>query len=303
MKPRDLLDLTLLAALWGGSFLFMRYAVPHFGVVPLIWLRVALAIVCLLPLLLMKGQLGALRERAGAVAVMGLFNSGLPFLLIAWATLSITAGLASIMNAMTPVFTAVIGALWLGDRLEPRRAFGLVLGLAGVALLAADKADFRPGGSGWAIVAMLLATVCYGFAANHTRRHLQGVPALVNAAGTQIVSALVLLPPALWSWPDHLPGLGPWLAVLVLGVACSALAYLLFFRLIANVGAGRAVTVTFLVPVFGTLWGALFLGEPVTASMLAGGAVVLLGTGLATGVIGGRALKPPAPRPAAAPAP
>ncbi|MDQ5898015.1 MAG: hypothetical protein QG612_2101 [Pseudomonadota bacterium] len=288
MKPRDLLDLTLLAALWGGSFLFMRYAVPHFGVVPLIWLRVALASVCLLPLLLMKGQLGALRQRAGAVAVMGLFNSGLPFLLIAWATLSITAGLASIMNAMTPVCTAVIGALWLGDRLDGRRSLGLLIGLGGVALLAADKADFRPGGSGWAIVAMLLAASCYGFAANHTRRYLQGVPALVNAAGTQIVSALVLLVPALWSWPDHLPGLGPWLAVLVLGVACSALAYLLFFRLIANVGAGRAVTVTFLVPVFGTLWGALFLGEPVTASMLTGGAVVLLGTGLATGVIGGR---------------
>ena len=288
MKPRDLLDLTLLAALWGGSFLFMRYAVPDFGVVPLIWLRVALASVCLLPLLLLKRQFGALRQQAGALTVMSLFNSGLPFLLIAWATLSITAGLASIMNAMTPVFTALIGALWLGDRLDGRRSLGLLLGLAGVALLAADKADFRPGGSGWAIVAMLLATACYGFAANHTRRYLQGVPALVNAAGTQIVSALVLLVPALWSWPDHLPGLGPWLAVLVLGVACSALAYLLFFRLIANVGAGRAVTVTFLVPVFGTLWGALFLGEPVTASMLAGGAVVLLGTGLATGVIGGR---------------
>lgn len=288
MTPRDLLDLTLLAALWGGSFLFMRYAVPDFGVVPLIWLRVALASVCLLPLLLMKGQLGALRERAGAVAVMGLFNSGLPFLLIAWATLSITAGLASIMNAMTPVFTALIGALWLGDRLDGRRSLGLLLGLAGVALLAADKADFRPGGSGWAIVAMLLATACYGFAANHTRRYLQGVPALVNATGTQLVSALVLLPPALWSWPERMPGLGPWLAALVLGVACSALAYVLFFRLIARVGASRAVTVTFLVPVFGTLWGALFLGEPVTASMLAGGAVVLLGTGLATGVIGGQ---------------
>lgn len=288
MKPRDLLDLTLLAALWGGSFLFMRYAVPHFGVVPLIWLRVALASVCLLPLLLMKGQLGALRERAGAVAVMGLFNSGLPFLLIAWATLSITAGLASIMNAMTPVCTAVIGAIWLGDRLDGRRSLGLLIGLGGVALLAADKADFRPGGSGWAIVAMLLATVCYGFAANHTRRYLQGVPALVNATGTQLVSALVLLPPALWSWPERMPGLGPWLAALVLGVACSALAYLLFFRLIARVGASRAVTVTFLVPVFGTLWGALFLDEPVTASMMAGGAVVLLGTGLATGVIGGR---------------
>ena len=288
MKPRDLLDLTLLAALWGGSFLFMRYAVPDFGVVPLIWLRVALASVCLLPLLLLKRQFGALRQQAGALTVMSLFNSGLPFLLIAWATLSITAGLASIMNAMTPVCTAVIGALWLGDRLDGRRSLGLLLGLAGVALLAADKADFRPGGSGWAIVAMLLATACYGFAANHTRRYLQGVPALVNATGTQLVSALVLLPPALWSWPERMPGLGPWLAALVLGVACSALAYLLFFRLIARVGASRAVTVTFLVPVFGTLWGALFLGEPVTASMLAGGAVVLLGTGLATGVIGGR---------------
>ena len=264
MTPRDLLDLTLLAALWGGSFLFMRYAVPDFGVVPLIWLRVALASICLLPLLLLKRQFGVLRRQAGALTVMGLFNSGLPFLLIAWATLSITAGLASIMNAMTPVFTALIGALWLGDRLDGRRSLGLLLGLAGVALLAADKADFRPGGSGWAIVAMLLATACYGFAANHTRRYLQGVPALVNATGTQLVSALVL------------------------GVACSALAYVLFFRLIARVGASRAVTVTFLVPVFGTLWGALFLGEPVTASMLAGGAVVLLGTGLATGVIGGR---------------
>lgn len=288
MKPRDLLDLTLLAALWGGSFLFMRYAVPDFGVVPLIWLRVALASICLLPLLLLKRQFGALRRQAGALTVMSLFNSGLPFLLIAWATLSITAGLASIMNAMTPVFTALIGALWLGDRLDGRRSLGLLLGLAGVALLAADKADFRPGGSGWAIVAMLLATACYGFAANHTRRYLQGVPALVNATGTQLVSALVLLPPALWSWPERMPGLGPWLAALVLGVACSALAYLLFFRLIARVGASRAVTVTFLVPVFGTLWGALFLGEPVTVSMLAGGAVVLLGTGLATGVIGGR---------------
>lgn len=288
MTPRDLLDLTLLAALWGGSFLFMRYAVPDFGVVPLIWLRVALASICLLPLLLLKRQFGVLRRQAGALTVMGLFNSGLPFLLIAWATLSITAGLASIMNAMTPVFTALIGALWLGDRLDGRRSLGLLLGLAGVALLAADKADFRPGGSGWAIVAMLLATACYGFAANHTRRYLQGVPALVNATGTQLVSALVLLPPALWSWPERMPGLGPWLAALVLGVACSALAYLLFFRLIARVGASRAVTVTFLVPVFGTLWGALFLGEPVTVSMLAGGAVVLLGTGLATGVIGGR---------------
>lgn len=285
MKPRDLTDLLLLAAIWGGSFLFMRYAVPSFGVLPLMWLRVAIATVCLLPLLVWRGQLGALRERAAPIALMGLFNSALPFVLIAWATLSITAGLASILNATVPIFTALIGALWLGDRLGRSRAFGLAVGLAGVALLAADKADFKPGGSGWALVAMMGATTCYGFAANLTKRHLSSVAPLVNAAGSQIISALALLPFALWTWPATLPGLLPWLAVLALGVACTALAYLMFFRLIGRIGASRAVTVTFLVPVFGTLWGVLLLGERVTLPMLLGGVVVLVGTGFATGLL------------------
>ena len=182
------------------------------------------------------------------------------------------------------VVSAAAG-LWRGCA---RALGGLARSMGGDAQ--AKDPEVRRDGVGLGLfgLALLLATACYGFAANHTRRYLQGVPALVNATGTQLVSALVLLPPALWSWPERMPGLGPWLAALVLGVACSALAYVLFFRLIARVGASRAVTVTFLVPVFGTLWGALFLGEPVTASMLAGGAVVLLGTGLATGVIGGR---------------
>ena len=113
MKPRDLTDLLLLAALWGGSFLFMRYAAPAFGVLPLMWLRVAIASVCLLPLLLWRGQAGVLRARLGPVSVMGLFNSAIPFVLIAWATLSITAGLASILNATVPIMTALIGAVWL----------------------------------------------------------------------------------------------------------------------------------------------------------------------------------------------
>lgn len=285
VKPRDLLDLTLLAAIWGGSFLFMRYAVPSFGVLPLMWLRVTIATACLLPLLLMRGQLGALRARAAPIALMAIFNSALPFVLIAWATLSITAGLASILNATVPIFTALIGALWLGERLGRSRALGLAIGMAGVALLAADKADFRPGGSGWAVASMLGASTCYGFAANLTRKHLADVAPLVNATGSQFFAMLALLPFALTHWPATSPDLHGWLAALALGVACTALAYLLFFRLINRVGASKAVSVTFLIPVFGTLWGALLLGEPVTASMLLGGAVVLLGTGFATGVL------------------
>ena len=285
MKPRDLADLVLLAALWGGSFLFMRYAAPAFGALPLMWLRVAIATVCLLPLLVWRGQVGALRERIGVVTVMGLFNSAIPFVLIAWATLSITAGLASILNATVPIMTALIGAVWLRDRLGAGRVAGLVIGMAGVVLLAADKADFKPGGSGWALLAMVGATLCYGFAANFTKRHLTGVPPMVNAAGSQIVSAVALTPFALWTWPAQTPAPLAWAAAAVLGVGCTAIAYVLFFRLIERVGASRAVTVTFLVPVFGTLWGALFLGEAVTGSMLLGGAVVLVGTGLSTGVI------------------
>ncbi|WP_294001141.1 DMT family transporter [Sphaerotilus sp.] len=291
MKPRDFADLTLLAALWGGSFLFMRYAAPAFGALPLMWLRVTIATACLLPLLVWRGQAGALRARIGVVTVMGLFNSAIPFVLIAWATLSITAGLASILNATVPIMTALIGAVWLHDRLGAGRLAGLMIGMAGVVLLAADKADFKPGGSGWALLAMVAATACYGFAANVTKRYLTGVPPMVNAAGSQIVSAVALTPFALWSWPVQTPGALAWGAAAALGIGCTAVAYVLFFRLIARIGASRAVTVTFLVPVFGILWGALFLGEVVTLPMLLGGAVVLVGTGLSTGWIrwpGGR---------------
>jgi drug/metabolite transporter (DMT)-like permease len=285
LKPRDLADLTLLAALWGGSFLFMRYAAPAFGALPLMWLRVTIATACLLPLLVWRGQVGALRERIGVVTVMALFNSAIPFVLIAWATLSITAGLASILNATVPIMTALIGTLWLRDRLGAGRLAGLMIGMAGVVLLAADKADFKPGGSGWALLAMVAATACYGFAANVTKRYLTGVPPMVNAAGSQIVSAVALTPFALWAWPAQTPAPLAWGAAVVLGIGCTAIAYVLFFRLIERIGASRAVTVTFLVPVFGTLWGVLFLGEIVTGSMLVGGAIVLVGTGLSTGVI------------------
>lgn len=285
MKSRDLIDLLLLASLWGGSFLFMRYAAPAFGAVALIWLRVTIASLCLAPLLLMRGQGAVLRQYAGPIAVMGIFNSAFPFVLIAWATLSITAGLASILNATVPIFAAMIGALWLRERLGVARALGLALGFGGVLLLVSDKADFKPGGSGWAIVAMLVATFSYGFSANLAKRQLGGVPALVNAAGSQFSSALVLLPFAVWFWPTTTPGPMAWGAAVALGVGCTAIAYLLFFRLIAHVGASRAVTVTFLIPLFGVLWGRVFLGEALNAGMLAGGAVVVLGTALAAGVL------------------
>lgn len=285
MNTRTSLELLILAAVWGGSFLFIRYAAPEFGVFPIIWLRVAISSLLLLPLLIWHKQVKLLWQHAGAMLLVGVLSAAIPFVLIAWSLLSITAGLASILNATTPIFTALIGVWWLRDRLTGSQWLGLLIGFIGVIVLALDKADFKSGGSGWAIVAMLSATLCYGISTHFTKRYLANVPALVNTVGSQISATIVLTPLAYWSMPDHIPTLNAWCAVLLLAALCTAFAYLIFFRLIAILGASKAVTVTFLIPVFGVLWGDLFLHESVNAAMLIGGSIVVVGTSLATGFI------------------
>lgn len=286
VKPRDLIDLFLLAALWGGSFLLIRIAAPAFGAFALMELRVGLAALVLLPILLVQRGGGWLLARWRALLVVGFFACALPFVLYGWAMLSVTASFASIVNATTPLFTALVAWLWLRDRLSAVALAGMLVGVLGVVVLVWEQASFKPGGSGWAVLACLGATLSYGIAAALTKRYLSGVPPMVTATGSQLFAALILLAPAALSWPAHQPGAPVWGAVLALAVLCSGLAYVLFFRLMASVGPARTVTVTFLIPAFGMLWGALVLGEAITTRMLAGCAVILLGTGLATGVLG-----------------
>jgi drug/metabolite transporter (DMT)-like permease len=288
LKSRDLTELVLLAALWGASFLFMRLAAPAFGPLPLAAVRVALASVLLLALLARRGQLIELRRHWRGLLGVGLFNSAIPFVLFSFAALSITAGLSSILNATVPLWTAIVAFVWLRQGLTPLRALGLVVGFAGVVFLAWEQASFKPGGSGWAVVACLAATFCYGVAANATKRYLAGVPALAQATGSQVAATLLLAGPALGEWPLALPGAVPWGAALGLAVLCTALAYILYFRLIGRIGPTNAVSVTFLIPVFALLWGALFLGEAITLRMLTGGAIVLVGIALTLGLIGRR---------------
>ncbi len=290
MRLRDVAELFVLAALWGGSFLFMRIAAPALGAVPVAAARVTIAALLLVPLLALRGGMGELRARAGAVAVVGVINSALPFALIAYATLSLTAGFASILNATSPLWGALVAHLWLRERLARIRVVGLAVGFAGVALLVWGKASVRAGGGGGlAMVALLLATLSYGVAASYTKRHLGSTSPLAVAAGSQLAAALVLLPLAAASWPRGAVSLPVWASVLALGVACTGIAYTLYFRLIQNIGPARAIAVTFLVPAFATAWGWLFLGEAVTGPMILGGVVVLGGTALATGLVGPRA--------------
>ncbi len=288
MRRRDLVDLLLLAMLWGGSFLFMRIAAPEFGPVAMAETRVAVAALVLFAIVLRHGGTRELRANWRALTVVGTVNSALPFTLFGYAILSISAGFGAILNATAPLFGAVIAYVWLRERLPGLRIAGLIVGFAGVALLVWGKPAFTVSGDGWAIAAALCAGLSYGIAPNYTRRNLGRVPPLVIATGSQTAAALMLLPLAVMLWPQHNPSVGAWAAAIVLGIASTGLAYILYFRLISNVGPTRAIAVTFLVPAFGMLWGALFLGETVTVNMLAGCAVILLGTALATGVVGAR---------------
>lgn len=296
MTAGDAAELLLLGALWGASFLFMRIGAPEFGPLALVFLRVAGAGLVLLPLVAARGQWPALRRHAVPLLVVGIGNSALPFTLFTVAALVLTAGLAGIINATAPLWGTLIAWAWLHDKPGPARLIGIAVGFAGVLVLAWDKAGLKDSAHGVSpglgIACCVAATLCYGFTVNYTKRRLAGVPPLVVAAGSQSAAALVMLLPALWAWPAQMPSTRAWVAVAALALACTALAYLLYFRLIAHVGPAQAIAVTYLIPPFAIVWGLLVLGEPVTAGMLAGCAVVLLGTALASGLL--RARRPDA---------
>lgn len=284
MRARDAIELCCLAAIWGASFLFMRIAAPELGPVTLIWLRVSIAALCLVPLATLRTR-AERRARLVPVAVVGLINSAIPFCLLAYATLFVTAGMASILNATSPLWGAVIAHCWIKDRLTPSRVLGLLIGFGGVVFLVWGRASFRAGGAGLAVAAAMGATFLYGIAATYTKRTLAGTNPLVLAAGSQLAAALFLAPGAIALWPSHPVSAQAWGAVLGLGVVCTALAYVLYFRLIATIGPARAIAVTFLIPPFALLWGGLFLGESLSARTVAGAAVILFGTGLVTGLM------------------
>lgn len=285
MRQRNLMDLLLLAAVWGGSFLFMRVAVKEFGPIALIELRVGLAALFLLPAALWRGKLPVIGRHWKALLVVGTLNAALPFLLYAYAAQSLGAGFLSVANAVTPVWGAVVGWLWLKDRLPWMRSLGLLIGLVGIVVLVWNKLDFRAGGTGPAVLAAISAPVFYGIAANWTKRFLSGVDPLASATGSMMAASLVLLPFAIPAWPETPASAPAWIATILLAVVCTGAAYIIFFRLIANVGPTAAVSVTFLVPIFGVVWGATLLDEAVTPSIAIGAAIILAGTALALGLI------------------
>lgn len=286
---RSAFEFILLGAIWGSSFLFMRFGLPDFGPVALSAVRVVIASLALLPLLALRGQWPVLRANAASVLLVGVINSALPFILFAYALTSISTGLSAILNASVPLFGALVAWLWLRESLSALRALGLAIGFAGVVLLTWGKTSGAVGAGEAAplsaVVACLAATLCYGISASYAKRYLAGLPSLVTAAGSQLGASLALALPAWWLWPAQAPGATAWLAVLVVGLVCTALAYILYFRIIEHSGPGRALAVTFLIPVFAVAYGAVLLGEEVTPWMVGCGAIIVAGTALSTGLL------------------
>jgi drug/metabolite transporter (DMT)-like permease len=288
MRRNDLYILLILAAVWGGSFLFMRMAVGELGPLPMMGLRTLCAGLMLLPLLIIQNKIPLLIERWRPIAIVGVFNSALPFVFFAYATQSIPSGTMSIINAVTPLWCAVIAWVWLKDVLPPMRILGLMVGFAGIVVLVWDKLSFGASGSALAVAASVAAPIFYGIAASFTKKYLNGAEPVAIATGSLISSGLLLLPFTIWFWPVQPVSAGAWGAVLGLTVLCTSIAYTLYYKLLINIGPSKSMTVTFLVPVFGVFWGWLCLDEAVTMYVLLGGLVILFGTALATGLVGGR---------------
>ncbi|WP_278463532.1 DMT family transporter [Stutzerimonas kunmingensis] len=283
MRPLDMFRLLALAAIWGASFLFLRIIAPVLGTFPTAFFRVLLATAGLLVILLLLRTRGDFRGKLGLCLVLGVINSGLPFALYSVAAQLVPAGYSAIFNATTPMMGVLIGALFFAEELTLAKIIGVFSGLGGVALLmrigpVPFDTELLLGA-----LACLGATACYGFGGFLTRRWInqgEGLDSEVVAFGSQLGATLCLLPlfglSLLNAPPVNWGDSTVWLSLLGLGLVCTAFAYILYFRLLADIGPVKTLTVTFLIPPFGVLWGVIFLDEPLSWAYVQGGALIAL---------------------------
>lgn len=282
MRLADTARLVALAALWGAAFIFMRVAAPVLGAAWTAELRVLLGGLALLAWLRLGGFDPGLRAHWRFYLLVGGVGIAAPFALYSFAAIHAPASLLAIVNATSPIFGLAWNASFRDERVTRRKTAGLALGIAGVALIA------RPGGIamdplfGWAVAAALAACCLYGVVGVLIKRFARGASPRGMAAGNQLAAAVVLIPLLPFVPPLAAPSALVLANVIALALLASGVAFVLYFRLIADVGATRALTVTYLIPLFGILWGWLFLGEALPASALAGGLLILAGTVLVT---------------------
>ncbi|MEY4520570.1 MAG: hypothetical protein RLZZ499_3170 [Cyanobacteriota bacterium] len=281
MKFSNLLELLLLAAVWGASFLFTRIAAPVLGPVLLIELRVLLAGVILLLVATRFNLIGEIRKNLIPLLVIGCINTAIPYLLFAFAALYLPAGFSSLLNAMTPLFGTLITGLWLREKLTLSQFIGLIVGFAGVTILVGWTELPVTNSFIWAVVAGLSAAFLYAVGASYAQKKLSGVNPIVVATGSLLSATICLLPITPWFLPNAFPSMTVIWITIALGLFSTALAYVMYFHLLSNIGVSKSLTVAYLVPLFAMFWGTLILDEPITQSMVFGCGLILSGTAIA----------------------
>lgn len=281
MRPSDLLRLFGLAAIWGASFLFMRIIAPELGTFPTAFFRVLFACAGLLAILMLMRISWNFRGKLKLCLILGMINSGVPFALYALAAQYLPTGYSAIFNATTPMMGVLIGALFFAEALTAAKVISVLFGLSGVALLTRTGPVEFDAQLLIGALACMGATTCYAVGGFLTRRWINqhgGLSSELVAFGSQAGAALCLLPlfviSLLMAPPDTWGDGTVWLSLLGLGIVCTAIAYILYFRLLTDIGPVRTLSVTFIIPPFGVLWGALFLGEPLDWAYAYGGALI-----------------------------
>jgi drug/metabolite transporter (DMT)-like permease len=292
VAPRYLVMLLVLGAIWGASYLFNEIALRDLEPAALIEGRFLFGLAFLVPTVALasgRGEaLAALRAAPWRLAVVALLNAVAPFLLIAWGQQFIDSGLTGVLLASSPLFTALVASAYhREERATGLRLAGVLVGFVGVALLLGVQPSTGQDAFLGAL-AVVGAALLYSVSGLYIGRRLAGVPALAVAVGTALWASLLTLPAALLVWPDEAPGLAPIAAVAALGLGGTGVAYLLYFAIIGGAGASKAILVNYLIPTMAVAYGVVLLDEPLTASMVAGLALILAGVSLGTGVVGGR---------------
>jgi drug/metabolite transporter (DMT)-like permease len=284
LKTSHLIELLFLGAIWGASFMLMKQAVPAFGVFALVEIRTVLAAIFLLPVVYFTRQWADLSGNWIKLMFVGAINTAIPFCLFSYTSLHLDAGLTAILNATAPMFGAVIAYFYLQERIGLHGVIGTLLGFAGVVIISQDNHSANPV-TLMPVLTALVATFCYGVAACYMKKHLSGVKPFAIAAGSQVFASLLLFPLALFTWPEVNPDGMTWVSALVLAIVCTGVAYIMYFDLISKIGASYAMTVGYLVPMFGILWGMVVLSEVLSTYATIGGSFILVGLMITTGVL------------------
>ncbi len=285
MKPRYFLILLILGAIWGSSFLFARITVGEFGAIPLSAVRSLIAAAVLFPMMLLSGGWKQFVAYWKHFIVLGLISTALPFTFITLTTQYSTAGFASILNSFTSIMSALIAWIWLKEYLSIQAILGICLSFIGVVIMVVDTQSISSELILLPVLTGLGAAFFYGLTGNYSKKYTDGLPSIVSATGCQVFAALFLVPPAIFLWPDNTISTGGWINAVILGLMCTALAFILFFQLLEKIGIVRTMIVTYLIPLFGVFWGFLFLDELITLNITIGAMLILAGVAMTTGVL------------------